>query len=98
GCDWAQGFLISAPVPAEEIEHYLDPLAITSPRRLALAASRPPRGERRAQTAENFTVRGMIDRLDWVAGAITRRRPDELRRAAAATAGGARVTLRRSLA
>ena len=40
----------------------------------------------------------MIDRLDWVATAIERRRPDELPRLVAATAGGARVTLRRSVA
>jgi hypothetical protein len=33
-----------------------------------------------------------------VANAASRRRPDELRRIAAATAGGARVTLRRRCA
>jgi EAL domain-containing protein (putative c-di-GMP-specific phosphodiesterase class I) len=98
GCDWAQGFLISRPAPAGEIERYLNPLKATPLRRLAFAELRPPPGERRAQTPENLTVRGMIDRLDWVAAAVTRRRPDELRRIAAATAGGARVTLRRSAA
>lgn len=98
GCDWAQGFLISRPVPPDEILRYLDPTEPSPLRRLVEATSRPMVGERRAQTAENLTVRGMIDRLDWVATAVERRRPDELRRLAAATAGGARVTLRRSYA
>jgi EAL domain-containing protein (putative c-di-GMP-specific phosphodiesterase class I) len=98
GCDWAQGFLISRPVPPEEILRYLDPAEPSSLRRLIEATRRPMLGERRAQTMENLTVRGMIDRLDWVATAIERRRPDELRRLAAATAGGARVTLRRHCA
>jgi diguanylate cyclase len=98
GCDWAQGFLISRPVPPDEILRYLDPTEFTPVRRLVEATRRPTPGERRAQTAENLTVRGMIDRLDWVATAIERSRPDELRRLAAATAGGARVTLRRSVA
>lgn len=98
GCDWAQGFLISRPVPPEDIVPYLDPARPTPLRALAQTAREPVPGERRAQTAENLAVRGMIDRLDWVAHAAARRRPDELRRVAAATAGGARVTLRRSAA
>src|SRR5204862_5354805 len=84
GCDWAQGFLISRPVPPNEVLRYLDPTEPTPLRRLVEATRRPMPGERRAQTAENLTVRGMIDRLDWVATAIERNRLDELRRLAAA--------------
>jgi EAL domain-containing protein (putative c-di-GMP-specific phosphodiesterase class I) len=98
GCDWAQGFLISRPVPPDELLPYLDPARATPLRALVETTREPMPGERRAQTAENLAVRGMIDRLDWVAHAAARRRPDELRRVAAATAGGARVTLRRSAA
>jgi diguanylate cyclase len=98
GCDWAQGYLISRPVPPQELVPYLDPDRATPLRALVEGTRRPSAGERRAQTAENLAVRGMIDRLDWVARAASRRRPDELRRIAAATAGGARVTLRRRCA
>ncbi|MDQ6915356.1 MAG: EAL domain-containing protein, partial [Actinomycetota bacterium] len=83
GCDWAQGYLISRPVPPEQLLPYLDPDRATPLRALVELTREPTPGERRAQTAENLAVRGMIDRLDWVAHAVTRRRPDELRRIAA---------------
>jgi EAL domain-containing protein (putative c-di-GMP-specific phosphodiesterase class I) len=98
GCDWAQGFLIARPAPAEHVSGLLEPGAQNPIRRLAERARGPVEGERRAQTAENLAVRRMIDRLDWVAGSATRRRPDELRRVAAGTAGEARLTLRRRCA
>jgi hypothetical protein len=98
GCDWAQGFLIGRPAPAEEAERFLDPERAAPLRHLVAVTSEPRVGERREQSVENLTVRGMIDRLDWVARSAAGRRPDELRRVAAATAGGARVTLRRGFA
>jgi EAL domain-containing protein (putative c-di-GMP-specific phosphodiesterase class I) len=98
GCDWAQGFLIGRPVPAAEAEHFLGPERAAPLRRLVAVTAEPKAGERREQSVQNLTVRGMIDRLDWVARSATGGRPDELRRIAAATAGGARVTLRRRYA
>jgi len=94
GCDWAQGYLIGRPAPAEETVRYLEPADAGPLRQLAALTREPRPGERRAQTQENLAVRTMIDRLDWVANAVTRSRPDELRRVAAASAGGARVALR----
>jgi EAL domain-containing protein (putative c-di-GMP-specific phosphodiesterase class I) len=94
GCDWAQGYLIGRPAPAEETVRYLEPGEAGPLRQLAALTREPSPGERRAQTQENLAVRTMIDRLDWVANAVMRSRPDELRRVAAASAGGARVALR----
>jgi EAL domain-containing protein (putative c-di-GMP-specific phosphodiesterase class I) len=98
GCDWAQGFLIGRPAPAAKTERYLEAGEAGPLAELIELTREPMPGERRAQTRQNLAVRTMIDRLDWVATAATAQRPDELRRLAAAGAGGARVALRRHCA
>src|SRR5205807_1751105 len=41
GCDWAQGFLISRPVPPDQVLRYFDPTELTPVRRLVAASRRP---------------------------------------------------------
>jgi EAL domain-containing protein (putative c-di-GMP-specific phosphodiesterase class I) len=94
GCDWAQGFLVSRPLPAEQLSEHIAqfPEAVSASLRARAAWFGP---ERRAQTRENRAIRSLIDRMDWVSDAEPHQRGPEVRRLAAVTAGEARFALRR---
>ena len=94
GCDWAQGFLVSRPLPAAQLSEHIAqfPEAVSATLRAAATWFGP---ERRAQTRKNHAIRSLIDRMDWVSQTEPHKSGTQVRRIAAVTAGEARLALRR---